>query len=368
MSILIFLIVLVVLIVAHEFGHFIVAKRAGIRVDEFGIGFPPKLFGVQKGETAYTVNVLPFGGFVKIFGENPDEESLRGPDSARSFVNKPKYIQASVIVAGVFFNILLAWVLFSFGFMSGLPMPVGAAPEGATLSNPVLVVAGVDGGTPAELAGFEAGDRIVALRENGENETQLDVVSIENVQSFISPRECTEIAVTVKRGDELLQKLVVPALGIVPDKAAIGIAMDMVGTVKLSPPSAVFEGGKLTISLTWATMKGFGNLIADAFRGTADLSGIAGPVGIVGLVGDASDFGFVYLLGFVAIISINLAVLNLVPFPALDGGRLLFLIIEVIKGSPMNPRIVNVIHGVGFIVLIGLLLLVTYHDIVRLVG
>src|SRR3989338_8017351 len=365
MSIIIFLIVLVVLIVAHEFGHFIVAKKSGIRVDEFGIGFPPKLFGVKKGETEYTVNAMPFGGFVKIFGEDPDEESLYGPDSARSFVNKPKYIQAGVIVAGVFFNILLAWILFSAGFMSGLPMPVGSAPEGASLSNPVLVVAGVDGGTPAALSGLVVGDRVVALEEGV---AQLKDISISNVQSFIAPREGKSIAVSVKHGDEMLQKLVVPAAGIVPDRAAIGITMDMVGTVKLSLLSAIFEGGKLTLVLTWETIKAFGNLIADVFAGTADFSGIAGPVGIVGLVGDASEFGFVYLLGFIAIISINLAVLNLIPFPALDGGRLLFLIIETIKGSPMNPKITNIVHTVGFVVLIGLLLAVTWNDVARLVG
>ena len=365
MSILIFLIVLVVLIVAHEFGHFIVAKKSGIRVDEFGIGFPPKLFGVKKGETEYTVNAMPFGGFVKIFGENPDEESLYGPDSAHSFVNKPKYIQAGVIVAGVFFNILLAWILFSAGFMSGLPMPVGSVPEGASIHNPVLVVTGVEAGTPAALSGFVAGDKIVALEEGM---TRLDVISVPSVQSFIAPREGKSIAVSVKHGDEMLQKLVVPAAGIVPDRAAIGITMDMVGTVKLSLLSAIFEGGKLALVLTWETIKAFGNLIADMFAGTADFSGIAGPVGIVGLVGDASEFGFVYLLGFVAIISINLAVLNLIPFPALDGGRLLFLIIETIKGSPMNPKITNVIHTVGFVVLIGLLLAVTWNDVARLVG
>ncbi|MBI3020127.1 MAG: site-2 protease family protein, partial [Parcubacteria group bacterium] len=130
MGVLILVISLAVLVLVHEFGHFIVAKKTGVRVDEFGIGFPPKLFGKKFGETAYTVNLLPFGGFVKIFGENPDEESLNGPDKARSFVRKPRKIQAMIIAAGVFFNFLLAWLLISVGFMSGMPVPVSAAPEG----------------------------------------------------------------------------------------------------------------------------------------------------------------------------------------------------------------------------------------------
>ena len=133
MSILIFIVILLILVIIHEMGHFSTAKMFGIRVDEFGFGFPPKLFGVKKGETEYTFNLLPIGGFVKIFGENPDVENTTGPDSARSFVNKPKWQQAIVLVAGVFANFVLAWVLFSFGFMSGLPTSVGAEVSGYTL-------------------------------------------------------------------------------------------------------------------------------------------------------------------------------------------------------------------------------------------
>ena len=127
MSIIIFLIILLVLVLVHEAGHFFLAKRFGIRVDEFGFGFPPKLFGKKWGETEYTLNLLPLGGFVKIFGETPDDENINGPDSARSFVNKAKWKQAVVLVAGIAMNFLLAWVLFSFGFMSGLPTSASQA-------------------------------------------------------------------------------------------------------------------------------------------------------------------------------------------------------------------------------------------------
>ena len=140
MNILIFLIILLVLVLVHEFGHFFTAKRFGIRVDEFGFGFPPKLFGIKKGETEYTFNLLPLGGFVKIFGENPNEENTNGPDADRSFINKPKWKQAVVLFAGVLMNFLLAWVLFSFGFMSGLPTSVGSGVGNGELTDVNLVV------------------------------------------------------------------------------------------------------------------------------------------------------------------------------------------------------------------------------------
>src|SRR3989344_4408085 len=154
MSIIIFLIVLAVLVLVHEFGHFIVAKKTGVRVDEFGLGFPPKLFGIKKGETEYTFNLIPFGGFVKIFGENPDEESMSGPDSTRSFVNKSKWVQASIIVAGVGFNFLLAWFLFSGTLVVGSPMSTDSLPNGAIVSNEQLLITGVQKDSPAEKAGI----------------------------------------------------------------------------------------------------------------------------------------------------------------------------------------------------------------------
>ena len=369
MNVIIFLIVLVVLILVHEFGHFIVAKKFGVRVDEFGIGFPPKLWGVKHGETEYTINALPFGGFVKIFGEDMNDESIQkianSSQAEKSFVGKPKLIQAAIIVAGVFFNFLLAWLLFSFGFMTGLPMPVGSAPRGAAVSEVALIITGVEKNSPADYAGLKTGDKIVSLQRGAE---ALEDITIPSVQSFIGEQSGKEIAFTFLRGkEEFGSVLVVPIDGLIPERAAIGISMDMVGTVNLSLLPAVWEGMKIAIFLTGIVIAAFAELIAGAFSGGADLGGIAGPVGIVALVGDAVQFGFVYLLGFVAIISVNLAVLNLIPFPALDGGRLLFLVIEAIKGSPLNQKVVSAFHTIGFFVLILLLLLVTYNDIMRLI-
>ncbi|MBI4118462.1 MAG: RIP metalloprotease RseP [Parcubacteria group bacterium] len=364
MSIVLFIAILIVLILVHEFGHFVVAKRAGIRVDEFGIGFPPKLFGKKYGETEYTVNALPFGGFVRIFGENPDEESLHGEDKGRSFVNKPKWIQAVVITAGVFSNVLLAWVLISFGLMAGLPVSEGTIPRGGVLENAQLTVISVLDNSPAAKAGLLPGDRILSLIVGGETVTKPDA---KTMQSFIQAHDSAPITVAyVRNGDISLEALVTPERGVVGDLPGVGITMDVIGTVHLPFLQALWEGARMTGMLLLAIVTSFASLIASMFNGTADFSGLAGPVGIAGIVGDAADFGFVYLLSLTAFISLNLAVINLVPFPALDGGRLFFLGIEALKGSPISPRITNVAHFFGFVILIGLMLAVTYNDLVRL--
>ncbi|OHA80819.1 MAG: RIP metalloprotease RseP [Candidatus Yonathbacteria bacterium RIFCSPHIGHO2_01_FULL_51_10] len=364
MSILIFIAVLVVLIVAHEFGHFVVAKASGIRVDEFGIGFPPRLWGKKVGETEYTVNAIPFGGFVKIFGEDPDQVSIAGPDAARSFVHKPKYIQAAVIVAGVAFNILLAWGLISLGFLIGLPTSADAVRAGATLHSPAVVITDVAPSSPAEHAGVKAGDKILAM-ESGNEHVPADTV--EDVQAFIANHGSQSIVFSYSRGGAQGTYTIVPTTGIVEGRPAVGVALDLIGTLKLGLPQALWEGGKLTVSLTQATAKALGAFLKETVMGKADLSQVTGPVGLVETTGDVVSFGFVYLLSFMALISINLAIINLIPFPALDGGRLLFIIIESIKGSPIKPRIANLVNTVGFALLLLLMVVVTYHDVAKLV-
>jgi len=365
MSVIIFIIILVILILAHEFGHFIVAKRSGIRVDEFGIGFPPKIFGKKFGETEYSLNWIPFGGFVKIFGEDAEDEALSGSDKERSLTSKPKYIQAAVISAGVFFNILLAWILISFGFMSGLPAPVSMAGNGGTIENAHLTIISVGQGTPAETAGLRPGDHIVALTTN--TAVLQDSITPDSVSSFIVENGEEAIAVLYERAGENGTVFVTPEEGILEGRFAIGITMDTIGILTLPPHKALWEGAKTTVGLTQAILFGFVDLIKNSFsNGKAGLAAVTGPIGIIGLVGDASDFGFVYLLGFTAFISINLAIINLIPFPALDGGRLLFILIEAIKGSPINPKVTQGANSIGFLILIVLMLVVTYNDIVKI--
>lgn len=372
MSILIFIIILLVLVLVHEFGHFFAAKKFGIRVDEFGFGFPPKLYGKKYGETEYTLNLLPLGGFVKIFGENPDEENLNGPDKARSFIHKPKWQQALVLFSGVFMNFLLAWFLFSVGFMSGLPTSASSAPAGVRLENISLVVISVVPEYPAEIAGLRAGDNIVSVKgisNQTDKEESLAEINPENLQSFILTHSEEKIEIGYSRGkesEEVRYVEIMPEIKEPQGKPVIGIAMDEIGIAKLGVWEAFSQGLRLTLSVTKDTALGLYNLIKDGLRGQGSFVAVTGPVGLVGFVGEAYQFGFVYLLSFAALISVNLAIINLFPFPALDGGRLLFLLIEKIKGSRINPNVVNAANSVGFAILILLMLLVTYHDIVKL--
>ena len=355
------------LVLVHEFGHFFTAKRFGIRVDEFGFGFPPKLFGRKYGETEYTINALPLGGFVKIFGENPDEENTSGPDSARSFINKPKWKQAIVLFAGIFFNFLLAWLLFSFGFMSGFPMSTENVPNGYKVDNSHLVILSVLPKSPADLSGLKTGDKIISIQS--EKDT-LSVINPDTLKSFVVSHPGKILEIGYLRGGNTIENIIniTPVDNVNDGKPAIGIAMDEIGTVKLPILTAFWEGMKFDISITKQTVVGLYTLIKEAIQGQGKeaLSSVSGPVGLVGIVGDAYKFGFVYLLSFTALISVNLAIINLIPFPALDGGRLLFLLIEKIKGSRINPKFANTANMAGFAVLIILMLLITYHDVAKL--
>jgi len=365
MNIIIFVIILLVLVVVHEAGHFFLAKSFGIRVDEFGFGFPPKIFGKKFGETEYTLNLLPLGGFVRIFGESPDDESISGPDASRSFVNKPKWKQAIVLFAGIFANFLLAWLLFSIGFMSGLPTSVGSEPAGSKLSDVNLVVLSVVPKSPAEIAGLKSGDKVVSIL-SGQNMTTY--ISPETVQSFVTGSEGKVIDIGYTRGKDPLINMakIIPVKNTTDGKLQIGISMDMIGNLKLPFFSAIGEGAVMDWSSAKSTVVGLYTLIAQTVRGKGSLSSVTGPVGMVGIVGDAYKFGFVYLLSFAALISVNLAIINLVPFPALDGGRLFFLLIEKIKGSHINPKVANTVNTIGFCILILLMIVITYHDVIKL--
>lgn len=340
MSIIIFLIILSVLIIVHELGHFSVAKKFGIRVDEFGLGYPPlakKLFRWKGSD--FTLNWLPFGGFVKIYGENPAEENANSPES---FQTKNRGVQAAVLAAGVFFNFLFAWLLISIGFATGIPSPAGI---NLPLENPRTVITLVVPGSPADLSGLKAGDAVLGLTP--EEATQY----IRNSGS--------EVKLEIQRGSDTYQKFVTPD----KETRMIGIAMETIGTVHLPIHKAVWEGLKTTYSLTILTAKAIASLIYQAFRGTADLGAVTGPVGIVGMVGDMKELGLAYLITFTAMLSINLSIINLLPFPALDGGRLLFVGIEAATRKKIPAGFFNAVNAAGFALLIFLMILITIQDV-----
>ncbi|MFA7193880.1 MAG: RIP metalloprotease RseP [Candidatus Paceibacterota bacterium] len=364
MSIIIFLIILGVLIFVHELGHFSIAKWAKIRVDEFAVGFPPKIISYTKNGTKYALNLIPFGGYVKIFGENPDEESLN-PEADNSFVNKSKWIQAAVLIAGITFNIIFAWMLISASYMMSFPAIVNEE-NFSKVENVQTHITHVAPGSPAENSGLQVGDTIQSLIAGENSLLKTEQTKIEDIQNFIAENSEEEIKIVVDRNDEEQTFSVVPTSGLVEGKKTIGIVMSELGDLQLSFFPALWQGAKTTATLLKETAVGLALFIGTAITGQANLDQVSGPVGIVGHVGDAAQFGFSYLLTFTAFISINLAVINLIPFPALDGGRLLFVAIEGIIKKPIKPKIANTLNLIGFALLMLLMISVTVSDIVKL--
>lgn len=366
MNIIIFLIILLVLVVSHEWGHFIVAKKSGIRVDEFAFGMGPKIWSMKRGETTYRFNIFPIGGYVKIFGENPDEDSINGPYKSRSFINKSAKIQALVLVAGIAMNLIVAWLLFSVGSMTvGLPIANGEQPSGYTLSNIQKIVLQVSPKSPAFDAGLKSGDTIISIKTSSQN---LSAIDTESLRNFIASNPGEEIEFVYRHPNDrtVTTSSVMPQIQTGDTTAKVGMAIGEVGTLKLPVRRALIEGSKITWYKTQEVFMGFYTLISQSLQAKANVSELSGPVGLTGMVGDAYSLGFSYLISFTAAISISLAVLNLMPFPALDGGRLLFLLIEKIKGSRIKPEIANMVNLIGFGLLMLLMLVITYHDIMKL--
>ncbi|MEI6420261.1 MAG: M50 family metallopeptidase [bacterium] len=361
MTVIIFLVILTVLVFVHELGHFISAKKSGVRVDEFAIGFPPTLLSKKVGETTYKLNIIPFGGYVKIHGENPDEDSMCGADSTRSFVNAKRWKQAIIISAGVVMNLLIAWPLFTASFISGVAAPANDNYKQYTGQTMVLVVS-TEKNSPAEKSGLMAGDELISIYND---KTRISEVTVEKVQNFIKT-EAGDIVFEYRRNGNIFYATTTPTTGIVAGRKAVGVAMSEAASMHLPLHLAAWEGLKYTglaIIMTFKSLYGF---LWQIVTGHADFSQVSGPVGIVGMVGSAKAAGWTYVVSFAAMISINLAVLNMIPFPALDGGRLLFIIIESIRRKSFNPKVANVVNAVGFGILILLMIVISVKDVWKL--
>ncbi len=361
MSIILFLLVLFVLILVHEWGHFIVAKKTGMRVDEFAIGFPPRLFKLKRGETEYTFNLLPIGGFVRIFGEAPGTE-VDVLDQPRSFSARPKWAQALVLIAGVTMNVIFAWFLFVATFMIGVPSPVD---EQSATDNAILYISSVLPNSPL----FESVLPGSAIEKIAAPSAELINPDPSSFIAFVETHADETLTLSYSYGDTPGEVTVAPVAGLIPEdpeRKAVGVSLALAETVKQPFGEAVVSATKSTISGLQSITVGLYSLIRDSIRGTADFSQVAGPIGIVGLVGDAAEFGLTSLLTFTAIISLNLAVINMLPVPALDGGRLLFVGIEAITRRPINPVWTNRLNLLGFALLMIFMVVVTWNDIVRL--
>lgn len=355
MSVILFILVLGILIFVHELGHFLIAKKSGIRVDEFAIGFPPRIFSFVKGGTRYALNMIPFGGYVKIFGESP-EDGAANKNATDSMINKPKWIQALVLIAGVTFNIIFAWILFVILFMKGgdfnaIIVPFIEKTEGVRINY-------IAEDSTALEAGLQEGDIVQSVQINGRE----SISDSNKIFEELYADKKLKTTLVVKSGDQIKTIELVPE----NEDSKFGFSLTDQVYVQTNPFTASIYATKATINLTKLTTIGLFDFFGKLFTGKANFEEVAGPVGIVGLVDKAAENGLNDLLFLTAIISINLAVLNMLPFPALDGGRLVIVLIEAIRKKDLNYQKVALVNAIGFFLLIALMIVLTFHDIKNL--
>lgn len=352
--------ILVLLIVVHEFGHFIAAKVFGVQVDEFGIGYPPRAFLFGKwGGTEYTLNWIPFGGFVRLFGDEGEARLGKG-----SFADAPRYKQALILVAGVLGNIVAAWILFTGAYASGILHVV----DEPNLPGVRLMVTDVVTGSPADAAGIIAGDVVIDVSDSKGVHAAL---SPDNISQFVSTRGGQDISITYVRTEATSTATLRPAHAVIAQEAgrpAIGIGLALVTSESVPLPQAMRDAFVSTYNTFDLVGKGLFALIRDSLRGTADLQSVTGPIGLVTAVGAASQNGIGYVLSLAAFISVNLAVINLIPIPALDGGRLVVVGIEAFMRRSAPRLAVQLLNTVGIALIILLMITVTYNDIARLIA
>ena len=354
---------LILLIFIHELGHFLAAKQAGIKVEEFGFGFPPRIMGWRRGETLYSINWLPLGGFVRIYGERKTdgvdgadgndgivggqpsgaihqaERSINSINDPRAFYTRSFRTKFVVIAAGISINFIAGWLLLSLVFMLG--------------AREAVVITEIQTGSPAEVAQLQRGDELVGF------------VNEESFITFTRENQDSSVKIKIVRDGEPLS-VDARLRKATEQEAPLGAAITKIGFPSLSFFNALKQGMIDSVNATAQIFMAFGRLVGDLFSHASVPENVVGPVGIFGIAGDLGRLGFVYIIQLVAMISLNLAALNAIPFPALDGGRILFMIIEKLKGSPIAPKkeMWANISSFGFLII--LMLIITGRDIVRL--
>lgn len=368
----VFVVTLGVLVLVHELGHFFTAKKMGVRVEEFGFGLPPRMLGIYRDpetkkwkrvgmrrmnapQTIYSLNWVPLGGFVKIKGEQGE----RGEDKD-SFAHKSIGKRVLILSAGVMMNVVLTIFLFTLGYMIGMPRDIDDAQnlKFAKIKKQEIVISGVLKNSPADLAGIRAGDAVMAVDDN-------KFSAISDIQNYIREHAGEKIALTFSRAGMIKNTLVQPKIIEGTDRPVLGVDLSTIATVSYPWYRALPEGIKTTFSFAREILLAFWNLLKNIIISQKISVELSGPVGIAVMTGEVTKLGFIYILQFAALLSLNLAIINFMPFPALDGGRVLFLLIEKIRGKPINVKIESLIHSIGLYVLLALVVLITYKDIIR---
>jgi len=346
LTLFVFLIVLGLLVFVHELGHFLAAKVSKVKVEEFAFGFPPRLICRKRGETKYCINLIPFGGYVKMLGE--EEESK----SSRSFSTKKARSKLFIVVAGVLMNFILAGILFSVGYMIGMsPIRVDASKIGGTQKHRI-VIAQVNTESPAEQVGLEVGDIIEGF------------ASTEDFADFTKANLGQQINLRVTRNNKEITKVVAVSQNI---EAPVGVGVTDIPIVKLAFFKALAVGFEEMVLTTGYIIVMLKNVLMSLFQGRVS-GGIAGPVGIFNLTGEAVKMGVVYVVQWAAILSINLGIINILPFPALDGGRAVFIVAEgVFRKKVVRSEVENILHFIGFIFFIAVIIALTFREVIALI-
>jgi regulator of sigma E protease len=343
-TILIFLGILAVLIIAHELGHFATAKAFGVKVEEFGLGFPPRLFGIKRGETLYSLNAVPLGGFTKMAGEED-------PNVERSLASKSVGARVIVLSAGSIMNFLLPILLFTIAFM---------VPHNVVTGD--VMVAEVAPESPAAVAGIEVGDTLVSINDE-------PVQSISDLQTYTQLNLGKEVNLAVRHSDETVEEVrLIPRWKPPSGEGAIGVAVSMPEPVITRQSYPFWEAVPMGVSECIDTFVIFKNEILKWFIGATPVQ-VTGPVGIAQMTGEVAQAGLSPLLLFAGFLSINLAIINILPLPALDGGRIVFVLLGWIRrGRRISPKTESLVHAIGFALLIAAMIAVTYQDIIRIIA
>ena len=356
-----FIIILSILVLVHEIGHFVMARKLGIKIEEFGLGYPPRIWGKKIKGTVYSLNWLPFGGFVKMLGEDPTtQDKLRGAssDNKHAFWAQKKRVRIAVLLAGVVMNFLLGVVLFGAIYTKlGIPELVD-----------YVIVTGVSENSPAQVAGLTAEDKIIDVK--GHDWPEDNKQTLESFIDYVNQYKGKEVVFYLSDGS---QRVVMPRIDndIPEGEGALGVSITNMDYVVYPYWQMPFRG--MMVGLNEATLWGkdilvsLGGMFYKLFQGEVPKD-VAGPVGIYQISKGVSQQGLLAILQFVAILSINLSILNLLPLPALDGGRLVFVDIEAITRRRIKPAWEQMIHLMGIVVLIGLMVLITINDVRRLLG
>jgi len=352
-----------VLMALHELGHFLLAKKFGVRVEEFGLGYPPRVFGKKIGDTIYSINWIPFGAFVRI-----DEKDKKSP---QAFSQKPIWQRALILAGGVFSFWIISVVLLSIVFSVGTLQAISDE-EQIDLVEAKVQIMSVAPDSPADEAGLRTLDTIKEMElkpgllpDDFESEG-IEISKMVQVQDFVEEHKGKEITLTIIRGDETKKVSLTPRVEVKENEGAMGVSLIRTAVIKYPFWLAPIKGFQAALTTTWLIIRSLVDALAKVGQGLPPGVQFTGPIGVGVLMSQALQNGWSYFFQFVSLISLHLAIFNLLPIPAVDGGRLLFLMVEGIRGKPIKQEVEEKMNIASFVLLLSLMIFVTIKDLIAL--